>query len=189
MLKTHVPSGFCLGSRAAPRATAPASPISVAAAAGRAKWSPGNQGDAAFPQIRTMHEDDGRTRAGHWRSRALRAVLKTHVPSGFCLGSRAAPRATAPASPISVAAAAGRAKWSPGNQGDAAFPQIRTMHGDDGRTRAGHWRSRVLRAVLKTHVPLGFCFGSRAAPRATAPPAPISLSAAALAGCRDCQSM
>ena len=64
------------------------------------------------------------------------AVLKTHVPSGFCFGSRAAPRASAPLAPILFPAAARKAQRASGNQCDAALPQIRTMHdGDDGRIR------------------------------------------------------
>ena len=44
----------------------------------------------------------GGTGPAHSSFRVLRAGLKTHVPSGSCLGTRAAPRATAPASLISL---------------------------------------------------------------------------------------
>ena len=70
------------------------------------------------------------------RSRALRAGLKTHVPSGFCFGFRAAPRATAPASPIPLPAGAESAQRASGNESGAAFPQTRITLGGDGRIRA-----------------------------------------------------
>ena len=130
-LKTHVPSGFCLGSRAAPRATAPSSPILLAAAAGKAKRSSGNVRDADFPR-----------RMGIWggsaplppRSRVLRAVLKTHDPSGFCFGSRAAPRASAPSSPMAFPAAAGKAQRASGNQGVQVLLHIRVTLVDGKRS-------------------------------------------------------
>ena len=69
------------------------------------------------------------------RFRVVRAVLKTHVPSGFCFGSRAAPRAAAPSSPILLSDAADRAPRLSGNQGDAAFPHTRSILGGNGRCR------------------------------------------------------
>ena len=59
----------------------------------------------------------------------LRAVLKTQVPSGFCFGSRAAPRATAPAYPIPLSAAKSRAIAS------QALMVIQPFH-TGGRNRA-----------------------------------------------------
>ena len=115
------------------------------------------------------------------RCRMLRPVLKTQVPSGFCFGSRAAPRASAPSLPILFSEAENRPQRSSGNQGFKVMqpfhrcgPCMGMMRGSGPALQS----NRVLRAVLKTHVPSGFCFGSRAAPRATAPPAPKSLAAA-----------
>ena len=169
VLKTHVPSGFCFGSRAAPMATAPSSPIRFPAA-----QQVGRRGHQAIVVLEFFHRHRSplkmlrAARAVQLRLRVLRAVLKTHVPSGFCFGSRAAPRAAVPASPILLTAEAGSAP-----RGRQAIKVLKFSHmrgsplGMIGGAGAALQRFRLLRAVLKTHFPSGFCFGSRAAPRAT----------------------
>ena len=182
VLKNHVPSGFCFGSRAAPRAADPLAPMSLSAAAGRTQRSlDNNQSNPAYPHTWSILGDDmkGRRQCRTTKIQGAQGRVEDPCPIRVLLWLQGGSQGhSSVGSNIVLCSSIGRAQRLSGNVRDADFPHRGSPMGIRGGSGPAPSRSRVLRAVLKTHVPSGFCFGSRAAPRAADPLAPISLSAA-----------